>query len=361
MLNLVINKKKIIQNFNLLNTFTKKYKYDNLFFVLKGNAYGLGINEITSILLEKKCTRFCVARMEEAMLIRKLSKTAEIILLSIIDDSDVAIAIKNNLYVSVSNTQQLKKYCTFGNKLKCQLVINSGMNRIGFKNKNEFVKSYNTLLKSKVNVVGVFSHIYDNFNKDKIIKQINIFNDFVKALPNWKNIKYRSIRASCGIDNLDIIQKSEVENTCRPGASLYGWDCGLDPKRYDNFNAIKLICDVKQINIVNVGETVGYDGTYTAKQDNEYIAVLPCGYGDGYLKNMKNGYVYIKNIKYPIVGKIAMDTMMVKVDKNVKQGDIAELIRDEKHISDILTPLENLDSYAVLSNLSVLRIKRIIK
>jgi alanine racemase len=39
---------------------------------------------------------------------------------------------------------------------------------------------------------------------------------------------------------------------------------------------------------------------------------------------------------YPIVGKISMDSLTVKVDKNVKAGDKAYLIRDLNHAASML-------------------------
>jgi alanine racemase len=117
-----------------------------------------------------------------------------------------------------------------------------------------------------------------------------------------------------------------------------------------------------QINLIKKNEYVGYDGGYKAKSDNEYIAVIPCGYGDGFPRSFFNGgYVYIKNKKYPIVSKIAMDTFMIKVDKTIKTTDIVEIFKDEKHLSDMINKTMKNDAYfTVLANINNIRVKRVV-
>jgi alanine racemase len=83
------------------------------------------------------------------------------------------------------------------------------------------------------------------------------------------------------------------------------------------------------------GDTVGYEATYTAKGD-ETIAVIACGWADGFQRIFSKGSIYINNRLYPIVGKISMDSLTVKVDKNVKVGDRAILIRDLNHAVSML-------------------------
>ncbi len=94
-----------------------------------------------------------------------------------------------------------------------------------------------------------------------------------------------------------------------------------------------------------------------------YIAVIPCGYGDGFPRSFSDGgYVYIKNKKYSIVGKIAMDSFMVKIDKTVKITDIVPIFKDEKHLSDMIKKTMKYDAYfTVLANINGIRVKRIVK
>ena len=77
--------------------------------------------------------------------------------------------------------------------------------------------------------------------------------------------------------------------------------------------------------------TIGYGCTYKLKRDS-LIAVIPCGYADGFPRILSNNAnIKIHNQLCPIVGRVCMDMIMVDVTdaKNeVKAGDVA-IVFDE--------------------------------
>ena len=72
--------------------------------------------------------------------------------------------------------------------------------------------------------------------------------------------------------------------------------------------------------------SVGYGRSWTCDQDTD-IAVLPIGYGDGFLRrNSKAGIqVAINGKNYPVRGRICMDQCMVDIGLNsgIKRWDKA--------------------------------------
>ena len=61
------------------------------------------------------------------------------------------------------------------------------------------------------------------------------------------------------------------------------------------------------------GGTVGYGGTWRAERPSR-IAVLPVGYGDGYLRlNSNRGAVLIHGQRAPIRGRVCMDQFVVEI------------------------------------------------
>ena len=67
LIKLEINKKKILENLKRI----KKIN-ENIIWVLKDDAYGLGIANILPILIKEKCNNFAVAYIEEALLLQKI-------------------------------------------------------------------------------------------------------------------------------------------------------------------------------------------------------------------------------------------------------------------------------------------------
>ena len=69
------------------------------------------------------------------------------------------------------------------------------------------------------------------------------------------------------------------------------------------------------------------------------IAIIGIGYADGILRKLSNiGYVYYKNYKFKIIGRISMDTITVDISnkaKILKAGLFIDIINYEHDIEKI--------------------------
>ena len=75
---------------------------------------------------------------------------------------------------------------------------------------------------------------------------------------------------------------------------------------------------------------------YTTKQD-EIIAVLPVGHGDGYVRK-PGGEVLVNGKRVPVVGKFCMDQMMISLPEMVPLGTEVVLVGEQG--DDVITPQE---------------------
>jgi alanine racemase len=70
-----------------------------------------------------------------------------------------------------------------------------------------------------------------------------------------------------------------------------------------------------QIKEINAGESVGYDGSFTAKKSMK-IGVLPMGYNDGLDRRFSNiGHLMIGNSLCPILGKVSMNITIIDISE----------------------------------------------
>ena len=86
---------------------------------------------------------------------------------------------------------------------------------------------------------------------------------------------------------------------------------------------------------------------------------MPIGYADGIIRKNTGRYVYINNKEYKIVGNVCMDMLFLEVDKNVKEYDKVEIIKDNNHIEKIAKYLDTI-SYEVLTNIGNRVIRKVI-
>lgn len=115
----------------------------------------------------------------------------------------------------------------------------------------------------------------------------------------------------------------------RPGLALFGAsplagrsaaDLGLEP-------VMTASTRVLSVRVLDGGQRVGYGGLWRARRATR-VAVLACGYGDGYPRRAASGtQVLIGSRRAPVIGQISMDSMSVDVTdlRGVKTGNRAVL------------------------------------
>jgi alanine racemase len=122
----------------------------------------------------------------------------------------------------------------------------------------------------------------------------------------------------------------------RVGFGIYGWWMSLETrvsllaqkKDLDLQPVLTWKSIVAQIKRINVGESVGYGQTWFATRKTK-IAVIPVGYSDGYDRKLSNiGRVIINGTHALVIGRVAMNMIMVDVTdvKNIKLEDEVALL-----------------------------------
>ena len=339
--NLKSNIEKIVNKYN---------DYSYYFGVVKADCYGHGdLSSIQSI-IDGGCNYLAVATLKEAWFIRYNFKEIPILFLGCINVDDISMCRSNNITISICNLEQARMLYEYSRKydcsgLKCHIKINTGMNRLGISKENEFLEVFD--LVSNICIEGIYSHIYEASNEEVYLKQLGIFENIVKKI----NYSDMIIHLSAS-DALVNYSKPDFINGCRLGIIMYGFN---DKIKLDS--TFRVVSEVIQINTLNKGDTLGYNGMYQASSDNEKIAVVPIGYADGIIRKNTGRYVYINNKKYNIVGNICMDMLFVKVDDSVGVYDQVELLRDIEHINYVSEYLDTIP-YEVMCTISK-RVERV--
>ncbi len=279
--------------------------------VVKANAYGLGAVRVAkAIEYQEKLSMFAVASIEEAIELRDAGIKKEIIILLPVIPACFQEALKYKLTLTVHSKENLDDINRFaekiGHSVNVHLKIDTGMNRWGVK-WSEFDDFLHLITKSDlVNIKGVYSHI---FEKGSANIQIKRFDNIIEKLKNL-NINPDFIHiASSGSATLKV--RSKYANNTRSGLILYG----IDP--YNELGAFelpfKLTSYILMIKQVKCGETVGYNGAWSAHTDIK-LAIIPVGYANGIKRSMSNrGYVIINGKSANIAGMVSMDAIAVNV------------------------------------------------
>lgn len=357
-----------------INNIKQNYKYDYYIGVVKANAYGHG-DYIVNSLIKGGINYLAASSLEECLNIRKRNKNIPILCLEKIDSKYLDICEKENITITIPdidyfNTIDLNK------KIKAHLKIDSGMNRLGIKDKNIVKEIFDKLENSNIFLEGIYTHfatsgIWDKHYDDAIknFKEIT-------SLIDLKQIPIVHLGRSL---TLVTHPKIDFANAVRLGIIMYGFDQNMkepsglrkikrniylkkhniSPITYKNKLKLKPILSlhstVMSIKEVKKGEYVGYGAKYIA-EDNIKIAILPIGFADGVLKQNENLTVLINEKEYKIIGEIGMDMITIKVDDNVKLDDDVIIYNNIKERSKKL----GISAYTLLTSITT-RVPRIYK
>ena len=321
---------------NNIKEIMREYHYDYYLGVVKANAYGHGY-DIIPTLDEAGINYFCVATMEEAIDVRRLTNKP---ILCFGYVNDINLAQKYDITLSIISHEFFEKLLRADLKIKVHLKINSGMNRFGINNKDEVLEIFNKIKKSNMQLEGVYTHLATSGVSDIYYdKQISNFEE-ITSLINLKEVPIVHLFNSISLARHN---KLKYANGVRIGLMMYGFTYNIKMSKirmlkrkflFKKISQVKLTnnlhlkkvmslqSEVITINRVKKGDFVGYGAKYIARKD-ELIAVVAIGHADGISNCYKK--VMINNKEYCIVG-ICMDYIMVLVDDKVKVHDKVELI-----------------------------------
>ncbi len=296
--------------------------------IIKSNAYGHGIVPVSNKLHEIGINVLGVAWAEEGKKIRLSGNPATIHIIVPPLNSDIETILKYDLQCSVSRVEfceELSDKAIAQNKIiPVHIFVNTGMNRDGIEPDKaiDFVSKISSL--KGIKIEGIQSHFCSADSQDLSYsqKQLSTFNATLDKLEAAGfSFKFKHIANSAG-----IIQLSDShQNMVRPGIFIYGYQGEMFlSEKVDLAPVMTLKSNVIEVRDLKKGDTTGYSFKYIAETDTR-IAVISTGYGDGYSRAHSNkSSVIINDQKYPIIGTVCMDEIMVNIgleNKSVHVGD----------------------------------------
>lgn len=296
----------IIKNAYYFKKLSKKSKFCA---VLKNNAYGHGIIR-TAAALSGIADYFAVGSVEEALQVKEFCANI-LILLPIFSREKIESALQHGFIFTVDSFATLAaiQNAVKDKKARVHIKIETGMNRLGFKLEN-LPQLLQQLDNEKVSVEGVFSHFWGDS-----VSQCDVqLTKFLQAF-DFLSCYYPSLIRHIANTSATLLSDRYHLDMVRIGLGLYGYGAP-DLERAKTVTA-KVIAKHN----VYAGEIVGYSGKYTFPADTA-IAIVKCGYANGFPRALKNAKVKFGQNLFPVVGNVCMAMFAVDVgDCKIDIGD----------------------------------------
>jgi len=311
----------------------------------KADAYGHGAVPVSRALARAGARHFAVATLEEAVQLRTAGLAGTLGVLSGFEPGEEPEAAARGIYPMVSSEEQLERWNETaersGRRLPCQLMLNTGLNRLGL----DFVPGNGSgpsaLLQklrecSALDVEGVGTHYAspENLDSDQTERQNELFQRQLQAL-RAAGVEPRYVHSCSSAALIHRAGDAWLRQNCtmaRPGLALYGYvlnavgrgagkPSGLVP-------ALEWRARLAAVHDLPQGTAVGYAASFVAPRAMR-IGTLSGGFADGLDRRLSNrGEVFLGGSPCPIIGAISMDLTIIDLSAamSARVGDEAVLL-----------------------------------
>lgn len=303
-------------NFTVLNGLLKNTGA-RIMAVVKSDAYGHGLVEVSQVLESAGVWGFGISEVEEAVSLREGGITAPILFMSGLPPKAEKEVMAFDLIpgvTDVSSLDTLERVASMRDETcKVHLKVDTGMGRLGFSPDKLYKVVKDPDQWPHLVLEGLYSHLssaddpLDPFNTVQLDTFASVL-DKVRGI-GWKPLTVH-LANSAGL----IHFPSAHYDLVRPGLAIYGsypWlqsQKGIELRPVMSFRS-----EIKAVSNLTEGSPVSYGHSFYTKRPSR-IAVVPVGYDDGYLRSMSNrSMVLIRGRRCPVVGRICMKAFMVDV------------------------------------------------
>jgi alanine racemase len=307
---------------------------------VKADGYGHGAGAAAETALAHGADSLAVARVDEALALRRLGFTAPILIFGYVDPGDVARLVRHELTPTVYSLESARvlsrEASRLGTALRAHLKIDTGMGRLGLVAvpggpESPFEPAVLDQIAEIRRLPGLRIHgIYTHFaqadaeDKSHARSQLRCFTSLLEALDR-RGIRF-SVRHAANSAAVIGLPASHLD-LVRPGLMLYGLypDQRRDGSQADLRQVMTLKARVVQVKRVAPGFKISYGSTFETTEPTR-IATVSIGYADGYSRLLSScGHMIVRGMRVPVVGRVCMDQTMLDVGRvpGVAPGDEA--------------------------------------
>jgi len=296
--------------------------------VVKADAYGHGAVRVSRAALQAGADWLGVARLNEAVELRKAGIKAPILVFGYIHpswapgikDLDLVTTVYGlNMAKALSREAQLLE-----TPLKVHLKVDTGMGRVGMVIKpvlKQVLKKIQEIAKLPGIVLsGIYTHFAAADSRDRAYTelQIELFASLLEDLKK-NGIEFPICHAANSAGIIEFPQSHF--DMVRAGIAIYGLypSPEVDRTKIELVPAMELKSIVTAVRDVDKGFYVSYGMTHKTRKQTR-LASVPIGYADGFSRRFSsNGSMLVRGFSAPIVGRVCMDQTMIDV------GDIPDV------------------------------------
>lgn len=294
--------------------------------VVKADAYGHGAVPVARALVEDGVEWLAVATVGEAQTLREAGIETKMLVFAAPLPDQLPLYARYDLRVTVSSEQVagfVAEAARHRGPLTVHVKVDTGMHRLGLA-PEEAGRVVRQLEETPgVFVEGLWTHLAtaDEPTTEFVAEQVRRFQGVVDDLGvDTPPVAHVANGAALLRDLVPVLSASST--LARVGGILYG--LASSPSLQRDVEAaglrpvMRLASRVVHLQTVDAGESVSYGRMWTAERPTR-IATVAAGYADGLLRAYR-GPVGVGEGRYPVVGRVCMDMMLIDLGDPGESG-----------------------------------------
>jgi alanine racemase len=299
--------------------------------ILKANAYGHGLVEVARKLEAVGAPYVGVAYLEEGLRLRQHGVRLPVLVLGGIVGSQIPRFLEHDLTLTASSVDKLRaideQAAALGRPATVHLKIDTGMERIGVHWYSAEALLEASLKCRHARVEGIFTHFANADGRDLAHARLQL-ERFHEVLRFYERRSLPTPLRHAANSGATLQLPESYFDMVRPGVVFYGAAPSAEvPVTISVRQALRWVTRIVYFKVVKPGNPVSYGSAWTPAELTR-VVTLPTGYGDGYMRAMSGkAEVIVHGKRYPVVGRICMDQMMVAIGgDSAYNGDEAVLL-----------------------------------
>lgn len=326
---ITLNKNNFFNNLDIIAKATKSV--DKIAVVLKDNAYGHGLKEVSLMAKEYGVKKAVVFDDKEASVVEEFFDYVLVL-------GNVKAKKSDKIRYTINDIDNIKN---FQKGTLVELNVDTGMHRNGVM-MDELEEAFSRIKQAGLILEGIFTH---HRSADELSSE------WYWQKENFKKVKQTSkeLAKKFGFSPLRFHSCNSAalfrttnfdEDMARVGIVIYGCLKMPDALKVDGIKPVLSLYATKNSSReLKKGDRVGYGATYEMPCDG-VVSNYNFGYGDGFFRHSSNAYVTPNGEK--VLGRISMDSCSFMSDKD------EILIFDDARVA---SKYYNSFSYEVLTSL----------
>lgn len=299
----------------------------DLMAVVKANAYGHGAVRIARALREEGVSHFAVARVPEALELRRAGIEAPIQVFAAPLPEHLPAYARHRLDVTVSSNAVADALVELAAgrpdsaaPIRAHVKVETGMERIGEPPEEAAATVRRLAATNGIEVAGLWTHFAaaDEPGQEAFTRrQLDILQEAAEAAGPLSHGRVHAANTPALL-HFQESYRALSPTFVRCGLALYGLTRFPPEGRAEGSGqqlrpAMRFSSKITHLKTIEAGASVSYGRGWTAPE-RVRLATVGCGYGDGYARLLSGrAEVGVAGRRFPVVGSICMDLMMVNL------------------------------------------------